>query len=629
MSEGRLTHRSEIDGLRALAVLPVIWHHASLAGLPGGFLGVDVFFVISGYLITGVLLPELLGGTFSITRFYERRARRLLPALILTLAVCVPLSILLLLPGQLIAFGESLISVSAFVSNIYFWRSTNYFAEAASLQPLLHTWSLAVEEQFYLFYPLLLLALLRFSKRSLIPVLVAFCLGSLYLSIWASEVMPVANFYLLPTRAWELLAGALCVFVSRKSDGFMTSLIASVGLTAVITAMIVFDESWAHPGYATLMVVLGACSIIAFTHRGKGVAGRLLIMRPLVGVGLISYSAYLFHQPLMAFARIGWSEQEGPALMVALCFLTLVLAALSWRYVEQPFRDKVKPRLKTRTRLFTASLAVSIATAAVGGGLIATQGLVMRYLPEDRELALFDRQAAGDYVRDRFNTVLLQSFELDARPRLLLIGDSFGQDFFNILAEAGVSEEFSISTHHVSKHCGNLLVADDLSDFIPSVHAGLCVTEGGLRRSELQPLLATADVVVLASNWQPWQLEYLVETHQNLSSRTKADVYVLGRKDFGLVRLKMLLNKPVSSRIALRNPPTEKQEQADMVLREALGPWFIDLQAALCPDDRGCPLFTPEQALISYDGGHLTRAGAHWAGRRVIPLLPFVERPGL
>ncbi len=224
VSEGTFAHRPEVDGLRAVAVLPVIWHHAGLPGLPGGFLGVDVFFVISGYLITGILLSDLSADRFSLGRFYERRARRILPALIAMLLLSLPFAVWLLLPGQLVDFGESVLSVTVFLSNVHFWQSTNYFAEAASLQPLLHTWSLAVEEQFYLLYPLVLGLVWRFARSALVPALVVMATASFAVSVWASHAMPVANFYLLPTRAWELLAGALCVFAARKAGGGESSL---------------------------------------------------------------------------------------------------------------------------------------------------------------------------------------------------------------------------------------------------------------------------------------------------------------------------------------------------------------------------------------------------------------------
>lgn len=627
VSEGTFAHRPEVDGLRAVAVLPVIWHHAGLPGLPGGFLGVDVFFVISGYLITGILLSDLSADRFSLGRFYERRARRILPALIAMLLLSLPFAVWLLLPGQLVDFGESVLSVTVFLSNVHFWQSTNYFAEAASLQPLLHTWSLAVEEQFYLLYPLVLWLVWRFARSALVPALVVMATASFAVSVWASHAMPVANFYLLPTRAWELLAGALCVFAARKAGGggIIASLTATVGLAAMIAAMIILDETWALPGTATLLVVLGTACVIVFARPGQGLAWRVLTFQPIVGVGLISYSAYLFHQPLMAFARIGWPEAAGPVLLGCLGLLTLILAALSWRFVEQPFRRKSGTLLPRRGRVFTAAAVASVVMAALGIGLIATQGLASRYAPEDRELALFDRQSTGDYVRGRFNAAQLRPFDETGRPRLLIVGDSFGQDFMNVLAESGHADAFSISTHHVSKHCGNLLVAEDLSRFVSPVHTALCEAEGGWQRASLQPLIEQADVIVLVSDWQPWHWDFLPETVSTLTTRTGADVYVLGRKDFGHVHLHSLLDQPAAARPALRNPATERQAQADMALASALGDRFIDVQGALCPDPAGCPLFTPEGALISYDGGHLTREGATWAGPRLAAILPFVE----
>ncbi len=626
MSQPTTAHRPDIDGLRAVAVLPVIGHHAGLPGVPGGFLGVDVFFVISGFLITGILLADLQRGQFSIARFYERRARRILPALVLTLLASVPLALALMLPGQLIGFGESLISVVLFLSNLHFWRSVNYFAEAAELQPLLHTWSLAVEEQFYVLFPLLLLALWRLARGGLIGVLGLLMLAGFGVSVWASHAMPVANFYWLPTRAWELLAGALCAVLAPRvaalGGGGLRSVLAALGLAMVVGAMMAFDRTMALPGALTLVPVAGTALVILFSRAGQGLAGRLLAWRLMVGIGLVSYSAYLFHQPLYAFARLGLGDGATPAILALLGLLALGFAALSWRFVEQPFRRAGGGPLPTRASVFAAGLVASLAVAMIGAGLIATRGLAHRYEPSDLELALFDRQEAGAYVRGRFNAARLQPFSEDGRLRFLVIGDSFAQDFVNVLAEGGFSQGLSLSTHHVSKQCGNLYQTPELAQNVAASDAALCESEGGLERAELLPLIRDADIIVLASDWQPWQLAHVAATAERLAALSSAEVFVLGRKDFGTVNLRDLIATDAASRPALRNPTRPEQFEADGILRATLGDRLIDIQAAICDESLRCPLFTPEGALISYDGGHLTRAGAAWVAGRLADHLP-------
>ena len=206
-------YRQEIDGLRAVAVIPVVLFHAGFEIFSGGYVGVDVFFVISGYLITSILIRELEQGEFSLVRFYERRARRILPALFFMMLVCIPFAWAWMTPSQIEDFGRSLVAVSLFASNILFWRKIDYFAPAAEENPLLHTWSLAVEEQYYMFFPLFLLLAWRFGRTRVFYMIAAIAAASLLFANGAGATMPVANFYLAPTRAWELLAGSLCAFI--------------------------------------------------------------------------------------------------------------------------------------------------------------------------------------------------------------------------------------------------------------------------------------------------------------------------------------------------------------------------------------------------------------------------------
>ena len=333
-----MQYRSDIDGLRAVAVVPVILFHAGFAGFEGGFVGVDVFFVISGYLITGILIGELATGTFSIARFYERRARRILPALFVVMAACLPFAWLWMLPSQMKEFGQSIVATLLFSSNVLFWRQDDYFSASAELQPLLHTWSLSVEEQFYLIFPILLLVLWRFGRRQALISLVILAVLSFLVSEWASHRLPTANFFLAPMRAWELLAGAICAMVSARRPFGSSSVLSIAGLAMIIGAILVFDGDTPFPGVYALVPVTGAALILLFAGHDS-LTARLLSRAPLVGLGLISYSAYLWHQPLFAFARIRSLTEPEPVLMAALSGFSIVLAYLTWRFVERPFRS--------------------------------------------------------------------------------------------------------------------------------------------------------------------------------------------------------------------------------------------------------------------------------------------------
>lgn len=334
-----MEYRREIDGLRAVAVVPVVLFHGGVSLFSGGFAGVDVFFVISGYLITALILQDLETGQFSLSRFYERRARRILPALLVMLFVSFVLAWLWMPPSQMSFFSRSLAAVALFASNIFFWRESGYFDVESQTSPLLHTWSLAVEEQFYILFPLVLLFGWRFGRSRVFWALVIVAAISLLLTEYGWRYRAWANFYLLPTRLWELLAGSLCAFwqVGRKTYG--NNLLGLVGLAAVAFSFLLFDKTTPFPSLWTVLPVGGTVLLILFGTKGTW-AARVLSVRPLVGIGLISYSVYLWHQPLLAFLRIrSLGEPSQDALLVA-ALLSFPIAWISWRLVEQPFRRR-------------------------------------------------------------------------------------------------------------------------------------------------------------------------------------------------------------------------------------------------------------------------------------------------
>ncbi len=373
-------YRPDIDGLRAVAVLSVVLYHAGVPFMPGGYVGVDIFFVISGYLITRIIAREIAERRFSLLTFYERRTRRIFPALFAMLAASVLAASFITLPSEFEDFGNSLAAATLFVSNIYFWQTADYFAGPAHLKPLLHTWSLAVEEQFYIVLPLLLLALTRWARRHLLAVLIAATVVSFTLSIWAVTAKPAAAFYLLPTRFWELMAGALLALgvapaiPSQKAANAS----AAVGLAMIALAVGTYSSATAFPGAAALLPVIGAVLVIhAGTTTQSTIAARLLSWQPVVFVGLISYSLYLWHWPVLTFARIARGEMLSAmdaALLVALSF---VVATLSWRYIETPFRER--RFAAARAPLFRFAGAAMAAALAIGVFANVTYGWPQRH----------------------------------------------------------------------------------------------------------------------------------------------------------------------------------------------------------------------------------------------------------
>lgn len=302
-------YRADIEGLRALAVIPVILYHARLFS-PGGFVGVDVFFVISGYLITKIITSHLRCGHFTLAGFYQRRVRRIFPALFLMFAVSSAFAYLLLLPHELMQFGKSLIASAAFVSNVFFSSQSDYFDVASEQKPLLHVWSLAVEEQFYILWPLIVVAL---NKKAGEKGTLLFCVIVSFTSLLYGEYFvhqaPTAAFYLLPARAWELALGALlAMFINfgwfRQTPRYVADIASIVGIALICVAIFSYDEVMPFPGFAALVPCVGAALVIGAGESRTTLGGRLLSLPPFALIGRISYSLYLWHWPILVFSHI-------------------------------------------------------------------------------------------------------------------------------------------------------------------------------------------------------------------------------------------------------------------------------------------------------------------------------------
>ncbi len=372
-----LGYRPDIEGLRGIAVLLVLLCHAGLPGVRGGFVGVDVFFVISGFLISRIILIDVLAGQFSFARFYRRRIKRLLPAFSLVSLAVAGAGLALSLPDHLIDIGQSLVASGVFATNVLFWHETGYFASAAELKPLLHSWSLGVEEQFYLVYPMLLIAGLRLSRRfGGAAITLAMLLASLAVSIAWTTGNTQAAFFLLPARAWELMVGACLALAAQPDLGRLVRESVSVaGIAMIGVAAMFFTDATPFPGVAATLPVGGAALLIL--SGGDTVAGRAALRNPpILFLGRISYSLYLWHWPLLAFAR--YRAIDGIDMTTAMLLLALAvgLAWLTWRFVEQPMRRE--DRLTGRQPFVFAAVS-SIVLIAIGGGLIASKGLPQRY----------------------------------------------------------------------------------------------------------------------------------------------------------------------------------------------------------------------------------------------------------
>ena len=358
-------YRPDIDGIRAIAVLAVLFFHAGVPFAGGGYVGVDVFFVLSGYLITKTLLDDQ-----SIIRFYQRRARRILPALFAVAAFALLTGVILFFPSDLVALCKSIMATMAFTSNIWFWRQSDYFAVATELWPLLHTWSLGVEEQFYIAFPLILFSIRRLSRYSQATIFVVFAAISFFASIYGmAHLKGTLVFYMAPTRAWELLVGSVLatgVIPSIRQHAIRLAM-AIIGLAAVIGPMCLYSRATEFPGVFALPPVLGT-AVLLWTGGERTLVGRLLSIPPLVFVGLISYSLYLWHWPLLAFGRYISVVPLSTGAKAGLLIASFAIASLSWRFIERPFRS---PKMKNSAIWYFSGSGIVMLLLAAGIVILA------------------------------------------------------------------------------------------------------------------------------------------------------------------------------------------------------------------------------------------------------------------
>ncbi|MDA9258554.1 acyltransferase [Gammaproteobacteria bacterium] len=441
-------YRPEIDGLRALAVIPVILFHAGFQFFQGGFVGVDIFFVISGYLIANIIINELAQERFSLLTFYERRARRILPALFFVMFFTIPLAWLWLVPYDLNNFGQSLISVTFFISNVLFWWEGGYFDTSAELKPLLHTWSLAIEEQFYLLFPIFLLTFWKFGKSRIIIALSLIFLGSLFLAEWGSKNMPSASFYLLPMRGWELLLGVFTAFYLKynavSKDSYINNFLSLSGMAMIIFAITFFNETTPFPSLIALIPTLGVVLIIIYTTKNT-FTYKLLSAKPFVGIGLISYSLYLWHQPALVFARHQLNDELSLLLKIILLVSIFPAAFLSWKYVEKPFRNK---KLISRRKILIFSVSGFIFFTGMGLAAMkfneafteVNSEILKGAVGQEDFFSRMDRnflQCEERFILDKsevFNNQHRCYQSLTGKPKVALFGDSHAEHLFPGLA---------------------------------------------------------------------------------------------------------------------------------------------------------------------------------------------------
>jgi peptidoglycan/LPS O-acetylase OafA/YrhL len=442
----KLLYRPEIDGLRAIAIIPVIFFHAGYDFFSGGFVGVDIFFVLSGFLITSILYQEVSTSQFTYLSFYERRARRILPALFLVIGVTSIFSWHMLLPSEMIDYSKSVIGTFLFVSNAVFWRQTGYFDAAAELKPLIHMWSLSIEEQFYFLLPILIILCWKFWGRHIFLLVLVLTLCSFFSSAYCILYWPSAAYFLLPFRAWELGLGSLAgiyLFKNEKSVNFKASFaqyLSALGLGMIIFSILCYSKSTPFPGMYALVPTLGTVLIILYASP-RTCVGWLLGKKLFVGIGLISYSAYLWHQPILSFARLGNVISVHNISPLLLTLFSLSLAFLTYKYVERPFRSK---EFINSQKFLILSLIGGMSFLIFGAFGIYTNGYANRYVeftnPLSRLAVIENLYDFYDYKKtlrsDLCHSVTydqwLKNNCLDLRGRnVFLWGDSYSASLYS------------------------------------------------------------------------------------------------------------------------------------------------------------------------------------------------------
>ena len=632
----RRAYREDIDWLRAIAVLAVVAFHFEAPAVFGGFVGVDIFFVISGYLITGIIQSEVKSGTFSFARFYERRVRRLLPALYAMVALTAIPSFHYLLTSERQEFFRSVAAVVTFTSNFFFWFQTGYFDHAAVEKPLLHTWSLAVEEQFYLALPLLLWALLRFARGGRIALpyaLGAMALASFALSVWLMRTDRSANaFFMSPPRAWEFLIGGI---VAIEGFPLLRNVLARQvvrGIALVLIAIPVFSlrQGPGFPGFNALLPCIGAAALI---WSGIGVPTlERSAYSPLNVVrffGQISYSLYLWHWPLFTFARFSKNSLVlDPLDKVALFALTVAISYLSWRFVEQPFRSgTLAPTRRAAFRIAGLSTVVLLAGSAVG--------IVVSRTPSDADRVALQLESYNTYNYQplyRFGScfVIVGGAFDDAclglasgKTNVLLWGDSMAAHYFHGLSKT------------TDPQAVNMMQATQ-AQCMPTFNAA---AQGNAScrsfATQMETFLADhkPDLVVLSADWleyaRPPRFEGMIaDVRQTISKLNglRIAVVLLGPAVQFRTRLPSML-----MRAHLRHVDADPSDFVlpdifilDQKMKAALPAHerfsYISVTDAICPA-RQCPLTIDGDIPLAWDYAHLTAEGSVYVMQRLVPML--------
>lgn len=629
-SKPGLAYRRDLDGLRGVAVGAVVAYHLGLPLAPGGFVGVDVFFVLSGFLITGIIAAELRAGAFSIMSFYDRRIRRIVPALVFVCACTTAAALAFLMPGELKHFAWSLLATALSVSNIWCLTHSGYFDPSAEVQPLFHTWSLGVEEQFYVIFPLILMAAFKWSRGRLEAIIWILLAGSLALSVVRLAGHPQSTFFLLPTRAWELLTGSVIALglVPKPNSRPLRDAACALGLLAIAIAVFGYTSKTPFPGLAALLPCIGAALVI-WAGQGENTPARLLTVGPMVFLGLISYSLYLWHWPLIVFANLLNVETLSAPQKIAVAIASIVLATLTWRFIEQPFRRRGAGGFTRPVILWSGGLSLG-ALAGIALLFMSLQGVPGRFAPQVLEIAAaegdssswrkkchFDGTAAGKYG----NSCV---FGAPVPPKIIVYGDSHGAELS--VALGALAETRNESVRQIT------------ASGCPPAAGFSYLRRGGCAKyneAMLAKLVSIAPAtIVIAANSSAWATEASERYWQGLRTSLAA-LSAAGHRLIVLSQIPHLPNQmPAPASVARwtiqgNHPadfafaPDEELSEVNANLRtiaSEVNATYVPVGPTLCKDGK-CHAYL-DDAVLYFDDNHLSMHGARMVAEKLlVPLL--------
>ncbi len=568
--------RNDINGLRALAVMPVLLFHAHLFGFEGGFLGVDVFFVISGFLITSIIINDIEQNKFSIWSFWNKRIRRIFPALLFILIISTIVSFFVMLPYDLKNYGQSLVATILSSNNVLLYLTSGYWSLAAEFKPLYHTWSLGVEDQYYFLIPLLMITFYsRFNK--LVILFSLLFMGSFVLSFTATN--KEMNFLIISHRLWELMAGSLVALFLSKYKVNPDTLKGGLGLFLIIFSYVFPYTISQNQAFYTLIPVLGTVLIILYSSNNNAI-GKLLSVKPLFFIGTISYSVYLFHMPLLAFLRLSFEGQISTYLQVFVVLLAVPFGYISWRYIENTFRyeKNISNKMFYITLVFFSALLLFL-------------GFMLHYTYGFQSYSKFNygfnpqkyNDEPYEYVKDKFST---------NNKKILIIGNSFARDFINMLRANVNLNSFEI----ILSDTGNIKL-----ELIKQADITIAVSSSGLSN--------TIDKEKISNSSK--------ELFELLNIESNGEFYYIGTKNFGLNN-NFLVQKSFKDIAQYKVSVNSSTLVGNQIEKLIWGKHYIDVLELLIDENNKIQVFTPQGDFISFDTEHATKKGAEYIGKIIL-----------